>query len=229
MMFPREEMGFIDLRVGLSFIPFGVSCALASVVVGHLMDMNYKRIAKRVGITIDIKRGEDMRNFPIELARIQVIWAILYPGIAAILCYGWALQREVNLAVPLVLIFIIGLSLTGTFNVVTVMLVDLYPTSPATATAASNLIRCLMGAAGTAVIIQMIDGMGRGWCFTFVAAVCLVTSPLLWVAVKWGPKWREERRMRVEKLQQEKDQTAAARGASDRAEMANRVTEDKKM
>lgn len=172
------------------------------------MDMNYKRIAKRIGITIDIKRGEDLRNFPIELARIQVIWVVLYPGIAAILCYGWVLQREANLAVPLVLLFIIGFSMTCTFNVVTVMLVDLYPASAATATAASNLIRCLMGAAGTAVIIQMIDGMGRGWCFTFIAAVCFLTSPLLWVAVKWGPKWREERRVRVEKHRQEKEQTA---------------------
>ncbi|MCJ1426838.1 hypothetical protein MMC29_004741 [Sticta canariensis] len=145
--------GFNELQIGLSFIPFGVSCSLASVMVGHLMDMNYKRIVKRVGITIDIKRGEDMQDFPIELACIQVIWAILYPGIVAVLCYGWALQREVNLAVPIVLLFIIGLSLTGTFNVVTVMLIDLYPTSPATATAASNLFRCLMGAAGAAVII----------------------------------------------------------------------------
>lgn len=172
--------------------------------------MNYKRIAKRVGITIDIKRGDDMRNFPIELARIQVIWAVLYPGIAAIMCYGWALQREAHLAVPLVLLFVIGFSLTSTFNVVIVMLVDLYPASPATATAASNLIRCLMGAAGTAIIIQMIDGMGRGWCFTFVAAVCLLTSPLLWIGVKWGPKWREERRVREEKKHEWEKRVAVA-------------------
>lgn len=171
------------------------------------MDLNYRRIAKQNGITVDLKRGDDLRNFPIELARIQVIWAVLYPGIAAILCYGWALQREANLAVPLVLLFIIGLSLTGAFNVVIVLLVDLYPASPATATAASNLTRCFMGAAGTAAIIQMIDGMGRGWCFTFIAALCFFTSPLLWILVKWGPKWREERRARVERQQQEKTST----------------------
>ena len=163
-----------------------------------MMDVNYKRIAKKVGIKIDIKRGDDMRGFPIELARIQVIWATLYPGIAAVLGYGWALEREAHLAVPLVLLFIIGLSLTGAFNVMGVLLIDLYPTSPATATAANNLVRCLMGAAGTAVIIQMIDAMGRGWCFTFIAGVILLASPLLWVQVKWGPRWREQRRVRVE-------------------------------
>ena len=61
-----------------------------------------------------------------------------------------------------------------------------------------------MGAAGTAVIIQMIQGMGRGWCFTFVAAVAFFTSPLLWAELKWGPKWREERRVRQENQEQAK-------------------------
>ena len=90
-------------------------------------------------------------------------------------------------------------------KVMSTMLVDLYPSSPATATAANNLVRCLMGAAGTAVIIQMINGMGRGWCFTFVAAVIFFTSPLLWVELKWGPKWREQRRVRVEKREEVKE------------------------
>lgn len=48
------------------------------------MDRNYKRVAKQAGIIIDIKRGDDMRDFPIELARIEIITATIYPGIAAI-------------------------------------------------------------------------------------------------------------------------------------------------
>jgi hypothetical protein len=72
--------------------------------------------------------------------------------------------ENAHLAAPLILQFMIGLCLTGSFNVLSVLLIDLYPLSPATATAANNLVRCLMGAAGTAVIIQMIKGMGRGWC-----------------------------------------------------------------
>ena len=162
------------------------------------MDKNYKRVAKNAGFKIDIKRGDDMRNFPIEKARIQVFIVPLYVGIAAILCWGWVLEQNAPLAAPLVLSFIIGFCLTGSFNVMSTMLVDLYPMSPATATAANNLARCLIGAAGTAVIIQMIQGMGLGWCFTFIAAVAFFTSPLLWADLKWGPKWREERRVRQE-------------------------------
>ena len=162
------------------------------------MDLNYKRVAKKAGLRIDLKRGDDMRNFPLEQARIEVFVVPLYFGIVCILCWGWVLERSAPLAVPLILSFFIGLCLTGSFNVMSTMLVDLYPMSPATATAANNLVRCWMGAAGTAVIIQMIDSMGRGWCFTFIAAVVFFTSPLLWVELKRGPKWREERRVREE-------------------------------
>ena len=219
------------------------------------MDVNYRRVAKKAGFRIDIKRGDDMRNFPLEKARIQVFIVPLYIGMAAILCWGWVLEQNAPLVArryspacdfssgsvfkivkrnlgsicssqmshdskfdlekemltwrsssAMILSFIIGLCLTGSFNVMSTMLVDLYPLSPATATAANNLVRCLMGAAGTAVIIQMIDGMGRGWCFTFIAAVIFFTSPLLWAEVKWGPKWREERRVRVEKHDKEMEQ-----------------------
>lgn len=201
--------GFNDLQIGLSFIPFGVGCAIAAIVAGQLMDYNYKRIARKEGFTIDRKRGDDLRNFPLEKTRIQILYPPLFLGIAALLCYGWVLEKEAHLAAPLVLLFIIGVCLTGAFQVMSTMLIDLYPLSPSTATAANNLVRCLMGAAGTAIIIQMIDGMGRGWCFTFIAAVVFFTSPSLWVIVKWGPKWREERRVRAEKHKAEKAAKAA--------------------
>ena len=201
-----EIYGFNDLQVGLSFIPFGVGCSIASLLFGRLMDINYRRVAKKAGFRIDIKRGDDMRHFPIEKARIQVFIIPLYLGIACILCWGWVLQQNAPLAAPLVLSFIIGLTLTGSFNVMSTLLVDLYPLKPATSTAANNLCRCWMGAAGTAVIIQMINGMGRGWCFTFIAAVIFLTSPLLWVEMKWGPTWREERRVRLEKHMVEREE-----------------------
>ena len=193
-----EIYGFNDLQIGLSFIPYGAGCVVASLLCGRLIDFNYKRMAKLNNITIDRTRGNDLRNFPIEEARVQVIYPLVALGIAALVAYGWVLQFEVPLAAPLILLFIIGLCLVGGYDVMCVMLVDLYPESPATATAANNLVRCLVGAGGTGVIIQMIKSMGRGWCFTFIAAVLILASPMLWVEVKWGPRWREERRVRVE-------------------------------
>ncbi|OCL11386.1 MFS general substrate transporter [Glonium stellatum] len=194
----QETYGFNDLQIGLTFIPFGIGGLCAPITCGRLMDWNYRRVAKKAGITIDRKRGDNLKDFPLERARIQVAVPLLIFGDAALLCYGWVMHLDTSLAAPMVLQFIIGLSLTGAFNCMSVMLVDFYPLSPSTATAANNLVRCLMGAGGTAIINIMIESMGRGWCFTFIAAVVAVASPILWVLVKWGPGWREARRKRLE-------------------------------
>ena len=190
--------GFNDLQIGFAFIPYGAGCVVASFLCGKLIDINYKRIAKASNITIDRKKGDDLRNFPIEKARVQVMCPLLVLGITALVAYGWVLQFEARLAAPLILQFVMGLCLVGSYDVMCVMLVDLYPESPATVTAANNLVRCLLGAGGTGIIIPMIRTMGRGWSFTFIAAVLMLASPMLWVEVKWGARWREERRVRVE-------------------------------
>ncbi len=185
-----------DLQTGLCYLPYGLGCCAAAVMQGYILDSNYRRIAHSIGFTIDLKRGDDLREFPIEKARIMPVYPILSTGIAAVICYGWVLQAETNLAGPLVLLFVIGLCVTGSFSILNTLLVDLYPEAPATAVAANNLVRCLFGAAGTAFIESMLGAMGRGWTYTFWALILVVFSPLLWVLTARGPRWREERRVR---------------------------------
>ncbi|KAL5352204.1 hypothetical protein ACLOAV_002151 [Pseudogymnoascus australis] len=194
----KQTYGFNDLEIGLCYLPFGFGCAVTSFLNGKLLDRNYKRIAKRIGFSIDRKHGDDLRYFPIEEARIGIMWPILSVGLASILCYGWAMEMNAPLAAPLVLTFLIGFCVNGSFNILSTLIVDLYPQSPATATAANNLVRCFMGAGGTGIINIMVDKMGRGWCFTFIALVCTVTMPMLLAEIKWGPGWREERQVRLD-------------------------------
>ena len=200
----QEIYHFNDLQIGLCYLPFGCGCALASFINGKMLDHNFQRVAKQIGFTIDRKHGDDLRHFPIERARLEIIWPLLGFGLSCVLCYGWVLEKNANLAAPLVLQFFIGLCVNGAFNILSTLVVDLYPQSPSTATAANNLVRCFMGAGGTGIINIMIDSMGRGWCFTFIALVCIATMPMLLVELKWGPIWREERRVRLEKHAEEK-------------------------
>ncbi|KAF2792170.1 MFS general substrate transporter [Melanomma pulvis-pyrius CBS 109.77] len=194
----EEIYGFNDLQIGLAFIPFGIGALIAPITSGRLMDWNYRRVAANENFPIDRKRGDNLKGFPLERARLSVAVPFLIIGTSAVLCYGWTLEMETSLAAPLVMHFLIGLFLTGAFNCMSVMLIDYYPLSPSTATAANNLVRCLVGAGGTGIINIMVSAMGRGWCFTFIAAVVIATSPILWVLLKWGPGWREERRVRME-------------------------------
>lgn len=216
-----EIYHFNDLQVGLCYLPFGAGCAIASFINGKMLDRNYKRVARQIGFTIDRKRGDDLRNFPIERARIELIWPMLSVGLAAILCYGWVLEKEAHLAAPLVLTFLVGFCVNGSFNILSTLLVDLYPKSPATATAANNLVRCFIGAGGTGIINIMIKGMGRGWCFTFISLVCVVTMPMLMVEIKWGPTWREERRVRIEREEEAKEKAAVVSGETTETESRN--------
>lgn len=69
----------------------------------------------------------------------------------------------------------------------------------AAATASNNLVRCLLGAGATALIDPMLDAMGRGWCFTFIALVMLLMLPLLLVVIRLGPGWRKERQAKIDR------------------------------
>ncbi|KAM0326798.1 hypothetical protein ACHAQA_006673 [Verticillium albo-atrum] len=186
--------GFNDLELGLCYLPYGAGCCIASVAQGYILDWNYRRTAHRIGFAIDRKRGDDLTHFPIELARLQPVFPTLALGLVVLAVYGWVLHLETSVAVPLVLQFWIGMCITGSFSIMNTLIVDLHPKAPATATAANNLVRCLMGAVGTASVEYMILGMGRGWTFTFIAMLCAVLSPALVVIVKYGPKWRREKK-----------------------------------
>lgn len=108
-----EIYGFNDLQIGLSYIPYGVGAVVASLLCGRVIDINYKRVAKANNITVDRKRGDDLRQFPIEAARIQVMYPFLALGICSLICYGWVLEFEAPLAAPLILQFLMGTCLVG--------------------------------------------------------------------------------------------------------------------
>ncbi|KAK5085961.1 hypothetical protein LTR05_005251 [Lithohypha guttulata] len=189
---------FNDLQIGLCFIPFGVGSMLAALVNGQFLDRNFARWCRKLDIQIKKGRDMDLRNFPIERARLEIAMPAIYTTIALILVWGWLLEINGPLPALLVILFFTSFSMSIAFNVTSTLLVDFYPTKPATATAANNFVRCLLGAGATAAVLPMIEAMGRGWTFTFLSLVLLVTSPLVWLNFRYGMKWREERRMKEE-------------------------------
>ncbi|KAF9895278.1 hypothetical protein FE257_000181 [Aspergillus nanangensis] len=189
----QELYGLNDLQIGLCYIPFGFGATIASIATGKTLDYNYRRLAKRLGFPLHGARRRDLKGFPIEKARLQLTFPLLAVGGCTVIAFGWVLDYGVHLAAPTSILFVMGLSLTGAFNTVSTLLVDLYPSNASAATASNNFVRCLLGAGATALIDPMLEAMGRGWCFTFVALVMLATAPLLWVVIRFGPRWREER------------------------------------
>ncbi|KAL4801642.1 major facilitator superfamily domain-containing protein [Aspergillus unguis] len=191
-----EVYGYNDIHIGLCYLPLGCGCLVAAFVNGWVQDRNFARIAGQLGIQIHKNRHVDLTSFLIEKARLQVMFPVLLIGCAGIIAFGWVLQCGVHVSAPLVILFFCGMNVTMAFNTVSTLLVDFYPEKAAAATAANNLCRCLLGAGATAIINPMLSGMGKGWCFTCLGLVMLLGSTPLMAIVRWGPSWREERRLR---------------------------------
>ena len=203
--------GFNSLQIGLCYIPFGVGCCCAAISNGQLLDRNFHRWARKLGVEVEKGRQTDLKNFPIEKVRLQVAFPMLYVSCVLMLIYGWILEINGPLAPALVLLFFFSFTVTAAFNVTSTLLIDFYPRAPATATAANNLLRCLLGAGATGVITPMIDAMGRGWCFTFLSLFLVASSPMLWAIYFRGMEWREQRRIKSERKEMEYEKERAAR------------------
>ena len=186
--------GFDELRLGLVYIPFGCGGILSAFSTGRIIDWNYRRHAKMNGFPTEKTRQQDLTNFPIEKARLEIALPLLYLTVLGMIGFGWTLHYQTNLAAPLIFLFVFGFGVMAAFQVVQILMVDCNPGNAAAATAANNLFRCLLGAGSTAVVVPMIDRMGIGWAYTFSGLVWIAFSPLLWALMKYGPIWRKQKK-----------------------------------
>ncbi|KAK5055829.1 hypothetical protein LTR69_008204 [Exophiala sideris] len=194
----HDIYGLDSTMQGLIFLTIAAGTILSALTNSVLLDKNYRRHAIRMGLDPDRNKQITMRGFPIERVRLEIGLPFFIVGSFAVIAYGWMLNFKVHIAGPIVMLVIIGYTTLAGFNTLSVLLIDLYRPRAAAASAAANLVRCLLGAGMTAVVNPMIIAMGLGWCFTFTALVQLATLPLLWVCMKDGVKWRERKAAKEE-------------------------------
>lgn len=206
--------GFDELQLGLVYIPFGGGSVISAFTSGKLVDWNYRRHAIRNGLPTTKNRYHDLTEYPIERARLEICLPLLYLSVLSLIGFGWTLEYQTNLAGPLVFLFFFGYGTMAAFQVMQILMVDINPGDAAAATAANNLFRCLLGAGSTAVVVPMIDRMGVGWSYTFASLVWIAFSPFLWALMKYGPKWRKEKKtkMGAEKKEAKDKAEAETRG-----------------
>ena len=205
--------GFDELQLGLVYIPFGAGSLISALSTGKAIDWNYRRYAKKHGLPLTKNRHQDLTKFPIEKARLEVALPLLYLGNVGSIAYGWTL----NLAGRLILLFVFGYGSMAAFQVMQILMVDINPGNAASATAANNLFRCLLGAGSTAVVVPMIDKMGVGWAYTFASLVWIALSPSLWLLMRYGPGWRKDKKDKEnakEKTKKTKAEKAGIEGAN---------------
>jgi hypothetical protein len=200
----KAKYNFNSLQIGLCYLPYGIGSLTSRWTVGTLIDWNFRRHARLLGIEIVKNRQQRLADFPIEVARLQITLPLVYMGSVCITIYGWVMDKRTNLAGPVVTLFFTGHAVTGAFSSLNTLIVDCNIESPATAVAANNLFRCLFGAGAVAAAVPLIERIGMGWTCTFVAGLWLVFSPLLWAVYKWGYGWREQKRLKEGEKAEEK-------------------------
>lgn len=150
ILFPGHY-GFDEIKVGLMYLPLAAGSVGAASLVGPLINWNFRRHCATLGIPWDCT------EFPVERARLEIGLPLLAVGGASLIGWGWAVNATAHVAVPCVISVIIGYN-----NTTNALLVDIYPGKAATATAANNLTRCLVGAGASAAIVPMMKAMGVG-------------------------------------------------------------------
>ncbi|KAK8136422.1 hypothetical protein PG984_004362 [Apiospora sp. TS-2023a] len=194
---------FIDIyglnqwQTGLIYLPFGLGGTVSTLFSGPLLDNAYRHARARRGLPTDKAYGDDLDSFPIEKARLGVIWVPMALTTMSVVAFGWVLQlRQVselsrppffitmliyspqNIAIPLLLQFVSGLSMQLDFSIYNTLLVDKNHRTPAAAQASSNIVRCTLASIVIAFMQDMLDALGIGWTFTFLGGM--------------GTSWRQE-------------------------------------
>lgn len=180
---------------GLLFLPQAVGSLCATLWNIKFVDRWYKRHADRAGVPTDRKRQVNFltSKMPIERARIELAVPMMAIMAVLMIVYGWLLQAKVSIAGPIVMLCFLGFTAMSSFSCLSTLVIDLHRSRPATASAASNLTRCLFGAGASAVVNPMINAMGNGWTFTVVGLISLAALPLLVLCAVRGQKFREKR------------------------------------
>lgn len=78
------------------------------------------------------------------------------------------------------------------YQIYNTLLVDKNHRSPATAHAASNIVRCALAAIIVVFQQNLFDVIGIGWTFTFMGGLAAVIMGLFAVDYSMGMKWRQQ-------------------------------------
>lgn len=179
----KDTYNLSELQIGLTYLTNGAGCIVGSLTTGMLLDREYQRYKR--------KYAKKMDQFPLDKARLRTTYLWCPMQCAAVIVFGWTLDKQVHISVPCIAGFFLAWSVISIQAVVTTYLVDRFPKQSASATASLNLVRCLMGAGGTAVIDLMTRRIGVGWSFTVWTFPMLLTGIFVVIQMRYGPKWRQ--------------------------------------
>ncbi|KAK1593708.1 major facilitator superfamily domain-containing protein [Colletotrichum navitas] len=188
--FARVYPWLSETALGLCYLPTGLGMVVGGTLTGKVLDWEYARIKRRVEAS-----GGDGSGvlFPKEYARLRTMPVLLLLFSGAVVAWGFCVDRGVHIAVPLVLQVVLGYTSIAILNTTMTLMIDILQTRSSAATACTNLVRCLLAALLVGLIDKMTSALRISWSYVLLGGVCALLLPLMYIEMKFGPKWRLER------------------------------------
>ncbi|EXJ76294.1 uncharacterized protein A1O5_00802 [Cladophialophora psammophila CBS 110553] len=176
--FNRSTVGLVFLGVGIGQF---ISLGLFSVYSDKLL----QKLAKAKG-------GQMKPEY-----RLPLLWpgAVLVP--AGLLVYGWSAEYKLHPIIPIIGTGLLGAGTLWTLLPIGIYLVDAFTVYAASATAATTVLRSILGALVPLAGARVYDVLGLGWGNTVLAGVSVALTPLIWVFIRYGEVLRNHPRFEV--------------------------------
>ncbi|KAK4940897.1 hypothetical protein LTR10_019050 [Elasticomyces elasticus] len=169
-----------ETQIGLIFLANGVGSIIGTLLIGKLLDLEYHKMLTKV--------GGDEQLIPIEKARLRTAWIWSALQCASVLGFCWTVDQNVHISIPIISLFFLGWAAISIQSAVSTYLVDIHHSQSASATASLNLIRCLMGAGGTAVVGPLIKAIDVGWTFTLFSLIMVIVGGIVLILMIHLPR-----------------------------------------
>lgn len=181
---------FTTLQVGLSYLANGIGSVGGSLISGKIMDLSYQRNFTKFKADWIERYGPDL---PIDVTKFDIRSARLWPApyistmvIVGTIIFGWTIQYKVHWIVPILMTLFSSAGTIFYMNLGTCLMVDLYPAEGSSATAALNVVRCILGAAGIAAVDKMITSMGAGGAYTLLSGFLFLSWTCIVIVMRQG-------------------------------------------
>ncbi|KXT17287.1 hypothetical protein AC579_517 [Pseudocercospora musae] len=170
------------LQSGLFYIAPGCGYLTGTFFGGRWADAVVKRyIKKRGGVRI----AED------RLHSCLPAMGIVIP--ACMIIYGWSIEKEVGgIPLPVISMFLQGVAQLFCFPSLNTYCLDVMQSRSSEVVAGNYFVRYLFGAAGSAAVLPIVEGIGVGWFSTISAVFVLIGASGTWATAVWGARWREK-------------------------------------
>jgi MFS family permease len=171
--------GFSNRTVGLTYLGFGVGCAIALFVVGAVSDRMVMRYS----------RGSD--EWKPEYRLLPLLPGSLVVPIG-LFWYGWSAEAMTHWIVPIIGTAWVGLGTVAIYTPVQSYLIDAFTTYAASAAAANTIFRSLLGGFLPLAGPSLYAALGQGWGNSVLAFIGLAFTPLAWITLRYGEDIRKK-------------------------------------